>query len=217
MLDAALQRLVARPRQDRRGESFAPYADISQQLYFSFYENTLSLYQDQYPLFADALVMPLKVIWDYTIYWALLAPLYFAGRQADIAMLGRLRAQFIHGSELNAAMQALLRDWHRANDAPLVPDDRFLNQYGIDWFHEMNRALNDTLDDAAFAQRIGANVGRMRQLAAEVLAHARAMHPQLPDHGLAALLQDEPVPAPSLDADWFRAGRDVPAPEPALA
>ena len=49
---------------DRAGQSFAAYAEIYQQLYFSFYENTLTLYQDQYPLFGDAQVMPLKVIWN---------------------------------------------------------------------------------------------------------------------------------------------------------
>jgi flavin-dependent dehydrogenase len=63
--------LVAR---DAAGANFAPYASLYQQLFFSFYENTLTLYQDQYPLFGDAQVMPVKVIWDYTYYWSLLAP-----------------------------------------------------------------------------------------------------------------------------------------------
>ena len=83
---------------DRAGLSFAPFAAIYQQLYFSFYESTLSLYQDQYPLFGDAQVMPVKVIWDYTFYWALLAPLFFSQRLTDIAMLGRLRDEFSAGT-----------------------------------------------------------------------------------------------------------------------
>ena len=53
---------------DRAGHPIAAHAEIYQQLYFSFYENTLTLYQDQYPIFGDAQVMPLKVIWDYTYY-----------------------------------------------------------------------------------------------------------------------------------------------------
>ncbi|QSX79304.1 NAD(P)/FAD-dependent oxidoreductase [Agrilutibacter solisilvae] len=200
---------------DMRGQSFAPYAEIYQKLYMSFYENTLSLYQDQYPIFGDAQVMPLKVIWDYTFYWALLAPVFFAGRQTDIAMLGRLRPQFMLGSELNLAMQALLRDWQRANAASLVADGRFLDQHEIGWFHEMNRALNDTLDDEAFARRITDNVARMRTLAAELLGLARQEHPQLPDHGLAALLEGEPTPRPSMDEAWYHAGDAVRDVEPA--
>ncbi|MEE7560482.1 halogenase, partial [Xanthomonas sp. Kuri4-2] len=35
---------------DRAGRALEPYAALYQQLYFSFYENTLSLYQGQYPL-----------------------------------------------------------------------------------------------------------------------------------------------------------------------
>ena len=192
---------------DRAGLSFAPFATIYQQLYFSFYETTLSLYQDQYPLFGDAQVMPVKVIWDYTFYWALLAPLFFGGRLTDIAMLGRLRDEFNAGRELNLAAQAVLNEWGRLNTAPLTPDGRLLDQFAIGWFHEMNRALNDTLDDAAFAQRIRANVARMRLLAAELLHRARREHPRIDDHGLAALLagtHDTSEPdAPQLAAPWY--------------
>ncbi|MFD0738728.1 NAD(P)/FAD-dependent oxidoreductase [Lysobacter koreensis] len=192
---------------DRAGLSFAPFATIYQQLYFSFYENTLSLYQDQYPLFGDAQVMPVKVIWDYTFYWALLAPLFFAQRQTDVAMLGRLRKAFALGSALNAAMQTLLRDWGQRNTAPLAADGRSLDQFDIGWFHELNRALNDVLDDDAFAARIHANVATMRALAAETLARARVDHPRIDDHGLDALLQGEPLPQPPLLAPaWYTAG-----------
>ena len=125
---------------DRAQQPFAPYAQVLPAAYFSFYENTLTLYQDQYPLFGDAQVMPVKVIWDYTFYWALLAPLFFGERLTDIAMLGRLRPQFERGSELNLAIQPLLRDWGERNSAPLSPDGRMLDQYNVDWFHEMNRA-----------------------------------------------------------------------------
>ena len=197
---------------DRAGRAFAPYADIYQQLYLSFYENTLTLYQDQYPLFGDAQVMPVKVIWDYTFYWALLAPLFFAGYQCDVALMGRLRADFMAGSALNIAMQALLRDWgvrNRALDAdtrgPL--DGRLLDQFRIDWFAEMNRALNDTLDRDAFVARIASNLARMRWLAAETLQRARAVHADLDDHGLQALLDaDDGVPAGEQLAPVWYAG-----------
>lgn len=188
---------------DRAGKSFAPYAEIYQQLYFSFYENTLTLYQDQYPLFGDAQVMPVKVIWDYTYYWALLAPLFFGKRLTDIALLGKLRPQFMRGSDLNLGMQALLREWGQRNTAPLTPDDRFLNQHGIDWFHEMNRALQDELDDEAFTARIQDNVTRMEWLAREILGRARAEHTDIDGHGLDALLSENADSPASLSPIWY--------------
>jgi len=198
--------LVAR---DRRGQGFAPYAALYQQLYFSFYGNTMSLYQDQYALFGDERVLPVKVIWDYTFYWALLAPVFFAGRIADIAMYGRLRPQFERGSALNAAMQRLLREWGERNareGMPAPADGRQLDQYLIDWFRELNRALGDTLDDAAFDARIAGNIARMGALAAEILGRARAAHPAIDDHGLEALLPGgEEASGPCLAPHWYAA------------
>ena len=187
---------------DRAGQRIAPYVAVYQQLYQSFYGNTLTLYQDQYPLFGDAQVMPVKIIWDYTFYWALLAPLYFAGRLTDLGMLGRLRAEFSQAADLNIALQALLRDWGRRNSGPLVPDERMLDQYRIGWFHEMNRALSDDLDDAAFFARMQDNIARMRWLAAEVLARARQAHPDIDDRGLGAMLVGDETHG-SLDAAWY--------------
>ena len=188
---------------DRAGRSFAPYADIYQQMYFSFYENTLTLYQDQYPLFGDAQVMPVKVIWDYTYYWALLAPLFFGERLTDINLIGKLRPQFLRGRQLNLSVQALLREWGQRNTAPLTPDERFLNQYEIDWFHEMNRALLDELDDNAFMQRIADNVQRMEWLAREMLTRARSMHAQIDGHGLDELLAGCDDARLSLAGPWY--------------
>lgn len=194
---------------DRDGHAFAPYAEIYQQLYFGFFENTMTLYRDQYPLLGDAQVMPVKVIWDYTYYWALLAPLFCGDKLTEITLLGRLRPQFERGRALNLAMQALLRAWGEANRAAGTPDSasldgRLLDQFDIDWFHEMNRALHDALDNPAFAQRIRDNVARMDALAAETLQRARAAHPRIDDCGLDALL-GAITPDMSLAPIWYAA------------
>ena len=194
-------------QRDRAGKPFGSHAEIYQQLYFSFYENTLTLYQDQYALFGDAQVMPVKVIWDYTFYWALLAPLFFAGKMTDVALLGRLRAQFDAGRALNLAMQPLLRAWCERNadgtDAKAVHDGRMLDQFRIDWFREMNGALNDKLDDAALETRIAGNVARMRWLAGEILARAQSAHPDIDTHSLPDLLAGTELPPAQLSSQWY--------------
>jgi flavin-dependent dehydrogenase len=100
--------LIAR---DRRGEPIGGRAHAYQQLYFSFYESTLSLYQNQYAMFGDAEVMPVKVIWDYAYYWGILCQLFFQRRLTDVAAIGRLSVELNHCKALNAAMQVLLRHW----------------------------------------------------------------------------------------------------------
>ncbi len=190
---------------DRAGQPVEGRAGLYQQLYFSFYANTMTLFRGQYPLFGDDRVMPLKIIWDYGFYWALLAPMFFSGRITDVAMFGRLRAQFERGAALNAAMQPLLREWgeRNAGRAP-VGGPRLLDQFRIDWFKELNRALSDRLDDDAFAERIAGNVACMDRLAADLLGRARAAHPAIGDHGLEALLRDAPdPPRPMLPPSWY--------------
>jgi flavin-dependent dehydrogenase len=190
---------------DRKQQTWAPYAEIYQQVYFSFYENTLTLYQDQYPLFGDAQVMPVKVIWDYTYYWALLAPLYFADKLTDIGLLGRIRDLFQQARALNLGMQALLRDWGARNQGPLRPDGRLLDQHGIDWFYAMNQSLHEQTEvaDDVLVQQLHGNVQRMRQLAGEVLEQARLRHPQIDSHGLETLVAATPATAPSLAPHWY--------------
>ncbi|WP_126970690.1 NAD(P)/FAD-dependent oxidoreductase [Xanthomonas sp. BRIP62411] len=189
---------------DRAGRSLSPYVELYQQLYFSFYENTLTLYQDQYALFGDAQVMPVKVIWDYTYYWSLLAPLFCSGRIADLSLLSRMKADFFYARDMNLAMQRVLHDWGQHNTAQgLASDDgRLLDQYLIGWFNELNGALHDTLDDDAFAARIHRNVAQMAVLAHEILHKARQRHAGLPDHGLDALTANA-VGEPILTAAWY--------------
>ena len=191
---------------DRAGAPVAPWAEIYQRLYFSFYVSTLTLYQDQYPLFGDARVLPVKVIWDYTFYWAVLAPLFFSGRIADVVAYDRLRAPLEVSRMLNAAMQRLLREWGERNAANGLVEERarLLDQFKIDWFRELNRGLDDVLDDDAFDARIHASVERMRWLAAEILGRARGHHADIGDHGLEALLDRSQSP-PSLDPQWYSA------------
>lgn len=192
---------------DLAGEEFAPYAGIYEQLYFSFYEATLAMYTGQYGLFGDARVLPVKVIWDYTYYWGVLAPLFCSGRIADLASISRLRDELAQAKALNLAMQGFLRAWSEAGEGEQAV--RNLDQSGIDWFAELNRGLADPLDAAAFRARIRDNCARLRDLAAEIVAVATAAHPQLDVGDLRALAGDAPA-VPSLDAYWYDA-------EPALA
>ncbi|APP83160.1 NAD(P)/FAD-dependent oxidoreductase [Xanthomonas hortorum pv. vitians] len=189
---------------DRAGKALSPYAELYQQLYFSFYENTLTLYQDQYALFGDAQVMPVKVIWDYTYYWSLLAPLFCSGRIAHLSLLARMKTDFLYARDINLAMQRVLHDWgqHNSEQGVATGDGRLLDQYLIGWFNELNGALHDTLDDDAFAARIHSNIARMAVLAREILLQARQRHPALPDHGLDALTTNA-IGEPILTAAWY--------------
>ena len=158
-------------KRDLAGDPIGALATLYEQLYFSFYQNTLTLYTRQYGLFGDPEVMPVKVIWDYTYYWGVLCQLFFQRRLTDLRAMRRLRTELAECNALNEAVQAVLRLWSeggaRRNHAVLF------DQAALTWFVELNRGLRDTLtNEAAFDARIRANLMLMRRLAREILTRA---------------------------------------------
>jgi flavin-dependent dehydrogenase len=192
--------LIAR---DRAKLPLAAHVAIYEQVFKSFYDSTLTLYVDQYALFGDPEVLPVKIIWDYTYYWSVLAPMFFGGRLTDIASLSQLRDELAHCQKLNIAVQNYLRAWgevsHKRNPALL------LDQASVPWFAELNRSLEDTLDDASYRSKLRASALRLRALATELLARGQSEYPQLSAQALQAaidsaggsLLGDVPMLFPS--------------------
>ena len=177
---------------DRARKPLGAHAQLYDQVFHSFYESTLALYTDQYPLFGDPEVLPVKVIWDYTYYWGVLSQFFFQGRLTDLAALGALRDELALCQKLNVEVQAFLRAWSAvsAKRNPAV----MLDQAALPWFAELNRSLNDVLDDAQFRARIRASTTQLRSLAGEMLARAAAEHPGLDGSALRALVGAAPVP-----------------------
>jgi len=188
--------LVAR---ERAGDSIEMHAHIFEQIYFSFYESTLALYRDQYPMFGDAEAMPAKVIWDYAYYWGILCQFFFQHRLTDIVSLSRLKKELSAAQAINLRVQELLRAWAGAQQPPNPA--RLLDQAALPWFAELNRSLGDPLDDAGFQARIRRNTALLHELAAEILARARQAVPGIDAAALEQALADfaaVPASAPLL-------------------
>jgi hypothetical protein len=121
--------------------------------------------------------MPIKVIWDYTYYWSVLAQMFFQQRMGDLQALAALRDELAQAQRLNEAVQGFLRAWGEvsARRNPAV----MLDQAAMPWFAELNRSLTDTLDDAAYRQRLCEATARLATLAQQIADRALAEHPQL--------------------------------------
>jgi flavin-dependent dehydrogenase len=171
---------------DLARQPVASYARIYEQFFMSFYESTMSLYRDQYRMFGDPEVLPVKVLWDYTYYWGVLCQLFFQRRLTDLTMLSRLREELQDSKALNFAMQDFLRDWSARSERRNRP--MLLDQARLEWFAELNRGLRDPLDDAAFKVRIRQTSMQLRQLAREIIAAAGTQHPGLDAGRVLALL-----------------------------
>lgn len=173
-------------QRDLREQPFAGRAHAYQQLYFSFYESTLALYQDQYAIFGDPDVFPTKVIWDYTYYWGILAQLFFQRRLTDLRNLARVSPELNRCKALNAAMQPLLRQWSACSARRNLAS--MLDQAALPWFAELNKSLGDELDEAGFRARIKENTALIEHLAAQIRARVRAHVPAIDTSAIDAIL-----------------------------
>jgi hypothetical protein len=174
---------------DLANEPFEPYARMYEQLYFSFYRSTLALYTNQYALFGDPEVMPIKVIWDYTYYWGVLCQFFFQRRLTDLASMARMRDELSLCMELNEALQKLMREWSKVSAKR--NEAHMLDQASLAWFAELNRGLTDTLDDAGFRARMKETTTQLKALGAEIALTALADHPQLDVSEIRALLGED--------------------------
>jgi len=198
--------LVAR---DHAGQSITAHMHVFEQVLRSFHDNTLDLYLDQYGIFGDPEVLPIKVFWDYTVYWGVLAKFFFQGGLTDMAALSHLRRTQGGLQRLNAAVQTFVRQLSghsRKRNLPIM-----LDQATLPWFVELNRALADETDMREFQERLQQSGRRMRELATQIMDRACAEYPELDGRALAeaieaaggavrggpsllfAPLQDEPV------------------------
>ena len=175
--------LVAR---DHAGQPIAAHVKVYEQILRSFYDNTLALYLDQYGLFGDPEVLPIKIFWDYSYYWGVLAQLFFHDGLTDLLALQHLRDELAPVQKLNLAVQRFLREMsphsRKRNHAVM------LDQASLPWFVELNRSLMDPLDAAAFRARLKQSGEMLRELATEILDRAAAETPALDGSTLRAAI-----------------------------
>jgi 2-polyprenyl-6-methoxyphenol hydroxylase-like FAD-dependent oxidoreductase len=113
---------------------------VYEKMYRSFFGSTMNLYEQQYPGFGDARMMVLKLTWDYTFYWTVLAWLYFRNVMTDIDFVRSIEPQMIAARDLNDTMQAAFRQRatmkHESRGS-----GRFFNQEDIPVLANSNGAL----------------------------------------------------------------------------
>ena len=167
------------------GEPCGPRARIYEQYFKTFYESMLTIYTEQYGIFGNPRVLPVKVLWDYTYYWGVLCQIFYQRRLTDLAALTELRPELTAAVALNAAMQLFLRQWsdHSRRDNPAV----MLDQASLGWFWELNRGLRDRLDAGQFRDRVRSTTAQLAELAAQILHDARSECPGL-DAGAVSML-----------------------------
>ncbi len=160
--------------EEMAGKDIRGQARIYDTTFRTFYESMLPIYQDQYALFGDAEVMPVKVIWDYTYYWSVLAPLFFHDRLTDVALLAYAQSDLNACRRLNEQMQAYFRQW--STFSVKRGQAVMFDQCRVDWFAELNRQLLVKKDAQAVRSQLGQAAQLLQRLAHEITAASAHRH-----------------------------------------
>ena len=178
---------------DRAGGPTSLKADFYEQVYFSLYRNMLTLYTEQYRIFGDPEVLPVKVLWDYAYYWGVMCQLFFQNKLIDVSCMARMQGKLANIQAVNAEMQGFLRAWNRVRAKRNSP--QMLDQASLPWFAQLNKELRDELSDAQFAARIDAQLLQLQALASEIVVAAVRDYPSLDAGALTALLDPKALAA----------------------
>ena len=148
------------------GEQDPKALRIYQAHFFSFYDNTLSLYDGLYAGFGNRNLMVAKTVWDFAYYWGVLAKLFFTRKFLDLDFMAKNQRPLALCNGLNREMQSLFRDLGKS-DKRVGGEGLFYNYCDVDLFHEMidDLASGDPEDAAT---RLNRNVSALENVAAFV-------------------------------------------------
>ncbi len=196
---------------DLSGKGFRIRAFSYDRIFKRFYYGTCTAYQDQYCMFGNPTVMPVKILWDYLIYWSITAFIFMQDRMCEQTMYMRNLGRLKRLGKVNHFMQELFRDWHQqTKDRPRT--DGVIDISQMQLIREMNARLLEDLDAKSFQRRFAANLAQLETLAHEIAIES-GMNKEVPFD----LPANELVLADSFEGVFHGHQRIRVAPEPVTA
>ena len=153
---------------DAAGERIAQRTGIYNDLYFSFSDSTFLVYKDQYPVFGDPGLMPVKIIWDFAYYWSFLGYLFVNEKLCDLSFYMQIRSLLTRLVELNKKMQAFFSSNNCREDKTVTRS--FIDISKISYLYELQGRLRKPVSDEEFFQTINDNVDKLDALSLEILS-----------------------------------------------
>ena len=136
-----------------------------------FYYGTCTAYQDQYQLFGNPVVMPIKVLWDYLVYWSITGFIFMQDRMCEQLMYLRNLRRLNRLGKVNHFVQDFFRKWHAAD--PAVQAAGRVDISRIPLVRESNQRLLDSMSGAEFYRRFAANLAQLELLAHEIVEFSK--------------------------------------------
>lgn len=167
---------------DHAGEDVTERAQSHERTFASLHRTVMTIYRGQYPLMGSSRVMALKIVWDFTMYWAGLAPLARNDKLHDPDFMARSQDGLLELAGLGLRMQRFLRRWNESADDLGEPPARFFDYATVPFLRQLNRELLEPVDDETLLARQARNRELVLDLDREIRAWGAATVPSLARH-----------------------------------
>lgn len=157
-------------RRDLTGRGFRIRAFSYDRIFKRFYYGTKTAYQDQYRMFGNPTVMPVKILWDYMVYWSITGFIFMQDRMCHQSMYLRNLSRLTQLGRINHFMQEFFRTWHEQTDGRELHGTVDISQ--IPLVRESNQRLLEDMDSRTFTRRFAANVAQLATLGCEIVDYS---------------------------------------------
>jgi hypothetical protein len=154
-------------RRDLSGQGYRIRAFSYDRIFKRFYYGTVTAYQDQYRIFGNPTVMPVKILWDYLIYWSITGFIFMQDRMCDQTMYLRNLSRLKRLGKVNHFMQEFFRTWHEQTCNVEVGGTIDISR--IPLIRKMNRQLLEEMDNRTFNDRFKRNLAQLETLGCEIV------------------------------------------------
>ncbi|MEM9659637.1 MAG: hypothetical protein AAF961_14855, partial [Planctomycetota bacterium] len=155
---------------DLSGKDFRIRAFSYDRIFKRFYYGTSLAYRDQYGILGDPAVGPVKILWDYLVYWSLTAFLFMQGRVCRQTVYLRNLPTISRLGKINHFMQDFFRAWH--DQGPPAAATGVIDISRMPLIRQSNERLLEAMTDREFSRRFAQNADQMETLAWEIVDHA---------------------------------------------
>lgn len=171
--------LIAR---ELSGKRVNQLCDMYNKIFFTFADNSASIYQDMYETFGNPNVMPVKVIWDFLTYLTFFGFVFTQGKLCDLVTWAQVQEDLDLVSKINLQMQRFFLEWHRA-ESPSNQPQQFVDFYKMEPLHKLHQRLIDKVEEDQFVAVLKENIADFIRISAELVRIVRKRIPSLAEPG----------------------------------
>ena len=161
------------------GEDIVARAGQYEKLFRTLFLAFCPVYEDQYPIMANAKVMSIKIIWDYTLYWSGAALLYFRDKFCDLEFMEVAASSLQEIYQINLQMQGLFRQWAEIDLSSAEKSDIFINYSKIEFIQQLNKDLLKEQNNQELQQQLVQNINLIRDVANEITVEVCTEFPEM--------------------------------------